>query len=1039
MEKKRIKLLSASHLVLRPPRMVSPAHASAPQTWHKLKLNNTAEITDAKLELFFPGRAHHAATERDRISHLSQLLRKEDQRGVLHKLDQFLQAWYRNLNIARPVALEDINLEDLTLFIDKEFTELRKRLKRGTLFLPEQIREDIQYRLARLVAAAEDLLNQQIAINSSLKAHVDLSKVQQAAASQEELPGANKEEALGQQLGIIWNHLTISRNQTSSSDFKAELLLILRASIKDKIKDEIAVKLAPEKQSGQKDCLDASQPLRYQPKQSCTRSHTPSAKFYHGASLFRNPAIVSGLSAGPDPKSKLELINSSGPSIDKESVGKPGMDLTDMDASNEHTSKLRLLDRISELESENRSLKVSSDIEIGFEVVYFIQDDRLARPLAYQDEPTWAVGPRGEIILKAHFPIPDVEAYIEGRRNVAFLVGKFYSTSEQDNDVHKAAREKKSIPPPKPSEETIRLESADMKDAMEAFLATTPISEQEADDFDPSAPISAPYLFWYHNKSPDAFKELSQVHEAHMRKLTGWIDTNYGELYHRVDEQLDERVVTPETIVFLLKRGDAIVQKSKTGHEESILNGIISDGYPSSVEPVAKLEDSASPWAKRSKPGRTKRVWKWTMPVWSYKYDGTFFKDHRFLDIEIEADKATEKVPINTLSAYPLRNQRLVSYEDARGIYGAAERFMVDFQTYMQLHSTEYAFKREYKSIEDSNLVRMDPSVMEANNPPPGPEVYAFPAELVAYNLRSKNWVDLEVDMIREVTWNKHSFAHLVIDDDSKELVQALITNQIAREQGTDIIESKGNGLIILLHGGPGTGKTFTAESVAEMAEKPLFRVTCGDIGTKPEEVEKYLESVLHLSKSWGCVVLLDEADVFLEQRTLTDLERNALVSVFLRVLEYYEGILILTSNRVGTFDEAFKSRIQLSLHYENLGKRQRKKIWKNFLTRLRGMDGSLTTAAESGNSAAKESEPIAIDFDDIDGYVSELADIDLNGRQIRNAITTARQLAKFKKEKMKFRHLQHVIQVSSKFDRYLQDVHEGVSDDMIARDGGVR
>lgn len=37
-------------------------------------------------------------------------------------------------------------------------------------------------------------------------------------------------------------------------------------------------------------------------------------------------------------------------------------------------------------------------------------------------------------------------------------------------------------------------------------------------------------------------------------------------------------------------------------------------------------------------------------------------------------------------------------------------------------------------------------------------------------------------------------------------------------------------------------------------------------------------------------VVLLDEADVFLEQRTLTDLQRNALVSVFLRVLEYYDG-----------------------------------------------------------------------------------------------------------------------------------------------------
>src|ERR1700753_2329243 len=222
--------------------------------------------------------------------------------------------------------------------------------------------------------------------------------------------------------------------------------------------------------------------------------------------------------------------------------------------------------------------------------------------------------------------------------------------------------------------------------------------------------------------------------------------------------------------------------------------------------------------------------------------------------------------------------------------------------------------------------------------------------------------------------------------------------HQIAAEKGTDLIDNKGNGLIMLLHGGPGTGKTFTAETVAEMAEKPLFRVTCGDIGTQPEEVEKYLESVLHLGKIWGCVVLLDEADVFLEQRTLTDLQRNALVSVFLRVLEYYEGILILTSNRVGTFDEAFKSRIQLSLHYENLSKPQRIKIWKNFINRLQSL------------------QETDIDFDDINCYIGELADHEMNGRQIRNAITTSRQLARFRGQNMSYAHLNHAIKVASKF-----------------------
>jgi SpoVK/Ycf46/Vps4 family AAA+-type ATPase len=150
--------------------------------------------------------------------------------------------------------------------------------------------------------------------------------------------------------------------------------------------------------------------------------------------------------------------------------------------------------------------------------------------------------------------------------------------------------------------------------------------------------------------------------------------------------------------------------------------------------------------------------------------------------------------------------------------------------------------------------------------------VYPTTASVLCTNLSS---ADIKVHLIEEVAWNKNAFKNLVADDETKELIEALVTNQLAAEKGTDLIANKGNGLIMLLHGSPGTGKTFTAKSFAEMAEKPLYTVTCGDIGNKPETVEKYLESVFHLAKIWGCAVLLDEAEVFLEQRTLSDLERN--------------------------------------------------------------------------------------------------------------------------------------------------------------------
>ncbi|KAF6831645.1 hypothetical protein CMUS01_07262 [Colletotrichum musicola] len=150
-----------------------------------------------------------------------------------------------------------------------------------------------------------------------------------------------------------------------------------------------------------------------------------------------------------------------------------------------------------------------------------------------------------------------------------------------------------------------------------------------------------------------------------------------------------------------------------------------------------------------------------------------------------------------------------------------------------------------------------------------------------------------------------------------------------------DDSQQAGKGVIILLHGVPGVGKTSTAECAAESNGRPLLPITCGDLGLGPHEVESKLQEIFRLAHAWNCVLLLDEADIFLAQRTNRDIHRNALVSVFLRVLEYYEGILFLTTNRVGTFDEAFKSRIHMSLYYPPLNHIQTSKIWKTNIKKV--------------------------------------------------------------------------------------------------------
>jgi tRNA-dihydrouridine synthase len=133
---------------------------------------------------------------------------------------------------------------------------------------------------------------------------------------------------------------------------------------------------------------------------------------------------------------------------------------------------------------------------------------------------------------------------------------------------------------------------------------------------------------------------------------------------------------------------------------------------------------------------------------------------------------------------------------------------------------------------------------------------------------------------------------------------------------------------------------------------------------------------------------------------------------VFLRVLEYYEGILILTSNRVGTFDEAFKSRIQLALHYPALGSYERLRIWENFFQRL------------------EELKDPSIDVQDLRNHLKQLQVEEMNGRQIRNAITTARQYAKWLKVKLRYSHLKNVIDVARRFDKYLDELHGGRTQD---------
>jgi hypothetical protein len=150
--------------------------------------------------------------------------------------------------------------------------------------------------------------------------------------------------------------------------------------------------------------------------------------------------------------------------------------------------------------------------------------------------------------------------------------------------------------------------------------------------------------------------------------------------------------------------------------------------------------------------------------------------------------------------------------------------------------------------------------------------------QIPGFTLFDKKWCLFSVDLVELVQFNSKAFESLLLPQKRKELVHALVKNHGSGDFD-DFIKGKGKGLVFVLYGEPGVGKTFTAESIADDIQRPLYILNTGELGVTPHSVESTLTTALKLATRWGAIVLIDEADVFLEQRTIHDLTRNSLVS----------------------------------------------------------------------------------------------------------------------------------------------------------------
>ncbi|KAK0637655.1 ATPase family AAA domain-containing protein 3 [Lasiodiplodia hormozganensis] len=288
------------------------------------------------------------------------------------------------------------------------------------------------------------------------------------------------------------------------------------------------------------------------------------------------------------------------------------------------------------------------------------------------------------------------------------------------------------------------------------------------------------------------------------------------------------------------------------------------------------------------------------------------------------------------------------------------------------------------------------------------------------FALAEKFWSPVHIDHMHPVEEPKYAVPDANIGDENSEIIKALSHRQLKSKVKwtADFVQHKGAGVAVLLYGPPGVGKTYTVELTALHTRRPMVSLTIGDLGTNEESIETEITKWFDLAHRWKAVLLIDEADIFLERRS-TDLARNGIVTAFLRKMEYFGGLLFLTTNRVEHIDDAFMSRVHVAIGFEKLDVAKRRGIWASFLDKLE-------REAKGQISVSDEARKFVLESD-------EMAEVEWNGREIRNAFQSAIAIAEYEASKdpdfkeevdeivVQIEHFRRVMLMSKKFRDHVE------------------
>ncbi|KAI0547861.1 P-loop containing nucleoside triphosphate hydrolase protein [Xylaria curta] len=299
---------------------------------------------------------------------------------------------------------------------------------------------------------------------------------------------------------------------------------------------------------------------------------------------------------------------------------------------------------------------------------------------------------------------------------------------------------------------------------------------------------------------------------------------------------------------------------------------------------------------------------------------------------------------------------------DLLSIHG---RIMIDCKTYLRFNTNDSVYIEKPLIYIWSASGEFEPSARLNDD-----QALITNPTVRGFSFTANRFLEFFVNNIQPVEWS-HSFDQLDLGPEVQTTLQGAILHHTVNRSGISYVDSSSRkGLVCLLHGPRGVGKTLTVECAADYVKRPLYIVSSGDLGTTSDDLDRSLNYIMCLASIWKAVLLIDDVDVFLQPRASLDFHHNAMMSTFLRMIDSYEGLLFLTTTRVTAIDWAFMSRIHIPVHYKPTPPQKRLEIWRDSYMAIPGVG------------------------DPQEYHLQTLAAQDFNGRQIENIIKAADDLA---------------------------------------------